>query len=137
MSETPSKLRLVLRGLTRRCAVCGQGGLTDRFLHLRERCPRCGYRFERKAGHFVGAVGMNTIVTFGLIAITLVIGILVMWPDVKFIPLAAATVAVAVVVPTFFHPIAKTLWVGIDLIIHPLEPGEAFVDTEEGAPQQG
>ena len=137
VTVTPSNLRLILRGVTRRCAVCGQRGLTDRFLRLREQCPQCGYVFERKAGHFVGAVGMNTIVTFALIAITLVAGILLMWPDVTFIPLAAVTVGIATAVPVLFHPIAKTLWVGIDLIIHPLEPGEAFVETEEGAAQQG
>jgi len=137
MPATPSNLRLILRGITRRCAVCGQRGLTDRFLRLRKQCPQCGYVFERKPGHFVGAVGMNTIFTFALIAITLVAGTLLMWPDVTFIPLAAVTVGIAMAVPVLFHPIAKTLWVGIDLIIHPLEPGEAFVETEEGAAQQG
>jgi uncharacterized protein (DUF983 family) len=134
---TPSKFRLISRGLTRRCAVCGQGGLTEGFLRLREKCPRCGYVFERKAGHFVGAVGMNTIFTFALIAVTLVGGMLLMWPDVEFVPLAAVTVSIAVLVPTFFHPIAKTLWVGIDLIIHPLEPGEAVIEAEECTAQQG
>ncbi len=134
---TPSKSRLILRGLTRRCAVCGEGDLTEGFLRLRDRCPRCGYVFERQDGHFVGAVGMNTIFTFALIAITLIGGMVLMWPDVEFVPLAAVTVAIAVLVPTLFHPIAKTLWIGIDLIIHPLEPGEAVVEAEERAPEQG
>lgn len=80
---------------------------------------------------------MNTIFTFALIAITLVASMLLMWPDVEFAPLAVVTVGVAAVVPVLFHPIAKTLWVGVDLIIHPLEPGEAFVEAEEGASQQG
>ena len=76
---------------------------------------------------------MNTIITFASIAVTLFVGILLMWPDVTFVPLAPITVAIAVIFPVLFHPTAKTLWVGIDLIIHPLEPGEAFVETEEGS----
>ncbi len=77
---------------------------------------------------------MNTIVTFGLILITLLGGIAVMWPDVEAIPLTVATFAVAIIVPPAFHTTAKTLWVGIDLIIHPLQPGEATGGSEEGAP---
>ena len=58
---------------------------------------------------------------------------------------------IAVIVPPLFHPTAKTLWVGIDLMMNPVRPGEAVadlldpkrlfaaggVDTEEGPPEQG
>lgn len=92
---------------------------------LRETCPDCGFRFERAAGHFVGAVGMSTIITFVLLLFTLLGGVAVMWPDVKGGPLFVATLLVAVVVPVVIHPTAKTLWVAIDLSMNPLEPGEA------------
>ena len=100
--------------------------------------------FERQSGHFVGAVGMSTILTFGLILISILVGIWVLWPDVDFVRLAVAPLLIAVLLPPLFHPTAKTLWAGIDLMMTPLRPGEATrdldgevgIDPEEGAPQQ-
>jgi uncharacterized protein (DUF983 family) len=128
---TPARGTLLWRGLTRACAVCGQRGLTRRWVTLREDCPRCGFHFERKPGHFVGAVGISTIITFGLLLITLVAGIGIMWPDLSPAPLLLAMLPIAVLVPILFHPTAKTLWVAIDLGMKPLEAGEAVGGAEE------
>lgn len=125
VGPTPRRGTLVWRGATRACAVCGNRGLTHRRVGLRERCPHCGFRFERAPGHFVGAVGMSTVITFGLLLVTLLGGIAFMWPDVEAVPLFVATLFVAVIVPVVIHPTAKTLWVAIDLCMNPLEPGEA------------
>jgi uncharacterized protein (DUF983 family) len=135
-ASTPSRGTLFWRGITRACAACGRRGLTRRWVTLREECPRCGFRFERKPGHFVGAVGMNTIATFALLLITLVAGIGLTWPDVRPIPLLIPMLLIAVLVPLLIHPTAKTLWVGIDLMMNPLQPGESVVESEEGTPQQ-
>ena len=43
---TPPRARMFWRGLTRSCAVCGERGLTRRFIILTPSCPRCGFRFE-------------------------------------------------------------------------------------------
>jgi uncharacterized protein (DUF983 family) len=128
---------LLWRGVTRACPACGGRGLTRRGVSLREDCPTCRFHFERKAGHFVGAVGMSTIATFGLLLITMLIGIAVMWPDLETLPLLLPMLPVAVFFPILIHPTAKTLWVAIDLMMNPLEPGEADVGTQEGASQQG
>ena len=94
---------------------------------------------------------MNTIVTFGLILISILVGLWALWPDMDFVGLASVPLLIAVVVPPLFHPTAKTLWVGIDLMMNPVRPGEAVadlldperlfaaepVDPEEGAPEQG
>ncbi|MFT5202615.1 MAG: hypothetical protein ACI9C1_002008 [Candidatus Aldehydirespiratoraceae bacterium] len=96
-------------------------------------CPRCGFVFERQPGHFVGAVGMSTILTFGLMLITLVAGVAIMFPDVRALPLLAVMWPIAILVPILFHPTAKTLWVAVDLLMNPLEPGEAIGETEESA----
>lgn len=100
---------------------------------LREECPSCGFRFERKPGHFTGAVGMSTIVTFGLLLGTLLVGMVLMWPDVSPGPLLLVMLPIAVIVPIVFHPTAKTLWVAIDLMMKPLEVGEAVGGPEERA----
>ncbi|MEZ5168218.1 MAG: DUF983 domain-containing protein [Acidimicrobiales bacterium] len=122
---------LLWRGVTRACAVCGRRGLTRRGVALRDDCPRCGFHFERKPGHFVGAVGMSTIFTFALLLITLLVGIWLTWPDVRATPLLLAMVPIAVLVPIVIHPTAKTLWVAIDLAMTPVQPGEALGGPEE------
>lgn len=139
---TPGAGLMVWRGLTRACAVCGQRRLSRRWIVLERSCPRCGFAFERSPGHFVGAVGMNTIVTFGLMLVAIVAGILLTLPDVRFWPVTLVALGVALVVPVLFHVSAKTLWVAVDLVMNPLEPGEApllegGVVAEEGSSQEG
>lgn len=80
---------------------------------------------------------MSTIATFGLMLIALLVGILVMWPDVAPGPLLLVMLPIAVLFPLLFHPTAKTLWVGIDLSMNPLQPGEALGGPEERAAQEG
>ena len=50
------------RALSRRCPYCGSPGIYDGYFALRERCPRCGVRFEREEGYFLGAYALNLIV---------------------------------------------------------------------------
>ena len=70
----PSRSKMLLRGFTGRCAICGASRLTRTWIRIEPRCKRCNFPIERNEGHFVGAVGMNTIVTFGTILITVLIG---------------------------------------------------------------
>jgi len=120
----PSKKVMLLRGLTGRCAVCGTTRLTPRWIVVRAICRRCGFNVERKEGHFVGAVGMNTIVTAGAILATVLGGAALTAPDIPVVGLVLATVGVAVGVSMLFFPISKTLWSAIDLMFVDLEPGE-------------
>ena len=66
--------------LTRRCPVCGQGHLFRRWFTMIDRCPRCGLRFERIEGHWTGDLGINTIVSFGALLLTLLGGFLAHLP---------------------------------------------------------
>jgi hypothetical protein len=91
---------------------------------MRERCPRCGLRFQRIEGHWTGDVGINTIVSFGTMFLTLIVGIVVTYPDVPGATLFGVGLAVALVVPLAFHPFSKTIWIALDLMMRPLEPGE-------------
>ncbi|MDZ7734422.1 MAG: DUF983 domain-containing protein [Acidimicrobiia bacterium] len=77
---TPALGTLLVRGFTRRCPVCGSGGLFRRWFRMAERCPRCDLRFEREPGTFVGAVGMNTIVSFVLLFVVLVVSMALTYP---------------------------------------------------------
>lgn len=95
-----------------------------RWFWMRERCPRCDFRFEREQGDFIGAIGMNTIVTFALLLVVVLTSVVLTYPDDVEIALAVA-LCTALAFPLFFYPFSKTLWVAINLSMRPLEPGEA------------
>lgn len=124
--------RTLWRGLTRRCPVCGQGNLFTRWVQMTERCPRCSLGFERVEGHFIGAIGINTIVSFGALLVAVVVGAVVTYPEIPVAPLVAVCLTVAIVVPLGFYPSSKTLWTAIDLLMRPLEPGEADPTALDG-----
>lgn len=116
------------RGLTKRCPVCGHGRLFKRWVNMVEDCPRCRLHFERIEGHWIGAVAMNTVVSFGLLLVTIVVGLVLSLPDPKAAPLLIAALGVALVTPIAFYPFSKTLWTAIDVSMRPLEPGEVHPD---------
>ena len=122
---TPHGARLVGRALLRHCPVCGQRRIFRRWLIQKDLCPRCEFRFERQEGHYVGAVGINTILTFGALLITLVVGLVLSAPGVAVGPILAVGGVVAIGLPLFLQPICRMLWTAIDLMMQPLEPGEA------------
>jgi uncharacterized protein (DUF983 family) len=114
--------RLLLRGLARRCPLCGAGGSFCNYFTMKDRCPRCNLRFDRIDGQRAGALGMNTIVTFGMLAIVVVGGLVLTYPDFNLSILLPAAIAVALLVPVLFYPFSRTLWNSIDLAMRPVEP---------------
>jgi uncharacterized protein (DUF983 family) len=131
---TERRGRTFLRGWLKRCGVCGQGHLFRRWFWMKERCPRCGLKFERIEGHWTGDIGVNTIVSFGALLVVLLGGFLLTWPDPPIGPLIGAAVFTALFMPLFFLPYSKTVWLAADLMMRPLEPGE--VEAGYG-PQRG
>ncbi len=67
---------------------------------------------------------MNTIVTFGAILITALVGTALTVPDVPVGKLSVITVAAGLFMSVLFFPISKTLWSAVDVIMIDLEPGE-------------
>ena len=128
------KLIAFLRGCRKHCAVCNSGRLFTRWFTLAERCPRCNLRFERIEGHWTGDLGINTIVSFGTLLIALIVGFLLSWPEAPGIALFIVAISIAGFVPLAFFPFSKTIWLAIDLIFRPLEPGEVAAGY---GPQRG
>ena len=120
----PGFFRMVLRALRRRCPRCGGRAWFHGWFHRLERCQTCGYKYERSPGFVLGEVTMNTIVTFGLLAVAIAVGIIVWYPDIPLVPLTVLVVAIAIIVPIAFYPFSSTLWAAIDLSMHPLEPDQ-------------
>src|SRR5258706_5110013 len=55
-----SLIRLALfRGLRLRCPVCGAGKLFATLWRMNEECPRCGVRFSRESGFWLGSMDIN------------------------------------------------------------------------------
>lgn len=115
---------LVGRALKRRCARCGNGHSFHNWLKMRESCPACGFVFEREPGFWVGAMIINTILSFGSLLLVFVGGWIAFWPDVPWTGLLIATVTVAGLTPLLYYPMSKSLWSAIELSYHQLEAAE-------------
>jgi uncharacterized protein (DUF983 family) len=110
--------------LARRCPLCGSGDCFQSFLAVRERCPRCNFPLHREEGHWLGAVAMNTVVTCGLMLITLVVAFALTWSDRRAAAVLVPLFTVAVVTPIAFFGPSQTLWSAIDLLMKPVEPAD-------------
>ncbi len=117
--------RIIRRGLTRRCPVCGEWNVFDGWFRQKPSCPQCGFVFARKEGQFIGAIGVNTSVTAIAIVLSMIIGFAVTAPDFSLPWILGSTVVVSIVVPTIFFPVSKTLWAAMDILMIPLEETEA------------
>jgi uncharacterized protein (DUF983 family) len=125
VDEAPPPLTtglMLRRGMARHCPLCGGGGLFRRWFWIVDRCPRCGFRLERIEGHWLGALGMNTMVSFTAVLVAVVVAFLLTWPNCSTAAGVVGIVLVAVIVPLAFYPYSKTLWSAIDLAMRPLEP---------------
>jgi uncharacterized protein (DUF983 family) len=115
---------MLWRGITKRCPVCGSGGLFRRWFTIVDNCPRCGFRLERIEGHWIGALGINTVVSFGVVLVAVVAAFVLTYSSESIAPAVATVVVIAVVTPLAFYPVSKTLWCAIDLAMRPLEPDD-------------
>lgn len=91
---------------------------------MHENCPRCGLRFEREPGYFVGAVVVNTTIIFATFVVTLGGMVLLTWPEVPWVTVLIVTLIANLVVPTVLYPLSKTIWLALEMSWHPIDPGE-------------
>src|SRR6266516_361579 len=100
----PNIAALLFRGLVKRCPWCGKGKLFRRWFALPERCPRCGLRFEREEGAFLGSLAINSGVTSLAFIAVLVTWIALTLPDPPVVLVTVASVATALVLPMVIYP---------------------------------
>ena len=124
--KSPSVLRMLLRGSIRRCAHCGQpGAFFVSWFKTQDRCRGCNLLWQRNTQGFVlGALAINFVVTGGALITTLVIGVVISYPELAILQLLVSTVGVTLFVGVFGYPISYTTWLAVDLIMRPLESGE-------------
>jgi uncharacterized protein (DUF983 family) len=91
---------------------------------MRETCAACGLQFEREPGYWVGAVIINTTVIFATFLVVFGGLVLATYPDVPWGLVLVVTALANVIIPIAFYPISKSLWAGMELSWHQLEPDE-------------
>lgn len=115
------------RALAKHCPLCGSGRLFTRWFRMKERCPGCGYLFEREEGFFLGAYVINLAIAQGLVILLAVVPLIVRLasdPDASIVPFVVGGGVGAVVGPALFYPWSKTVWTAFDLILRPVAARE-------------
>jgi uncharacterized protein (DUF983 family) len=127
-----SRLGAMLR---MRCPRCLQGKVYRGLMDMWERCPQCGYRFEREPGYFTGAMYASTLIT-----LPLVFGIFgVLWVFSSRTLLAAeilllVTTAVTLpLIPLIFR-YSRVLWLYFDWRFGPDRETEGRTGTTDFRP---
>ncbi len=113
---------LLWRGLTLACAACGSRGLFHHWLKMRSTCPTCHFRFTRSEGFWIGAVGVNSVIS-GFICLLTAVGLLLLsLPDPKWPAVLFPSAALALVAPIVLDPVTRTLWTAIVAVADPPPP---------------
>lgn len=115
---------VLLRGLLRRCPNCGDKRPYERWFIMHGRCRQCGILFERVEGYWTGAMAINLVVTELLFLAVMIVAVVKTWPNVPTAKLIISGLIFNGIVHVLFYPIAKTIWIAIDILLHPLEPEE-------------
>ncbi len=108
------------RPVTCRCPYCGGAGIYEDYFALRESCPVCGVRFEREEGFFLGAYALNLVVA-ELLGLGLAM-FLIFKTGLRYLDLIwqeAIAVFLAVAFPVLLFPNSRTVWIALDLVLHP------------------
>lgn len=116
-------MRMLGRSLLKRCPICGAGRLFTRWFRMKERCPGCGYRFEREEGFFLGAYVINLAIAQGTVILLAIVPLIVRLagdPDASVAPFIVFGAVGALVAPILFYPWSKTIWTAFDLMLRPL-----------------
>ena len=124
-SKDPSFGRMVRRALLLRCPWCGaRRTFIRRWLGKHERCRTCGICWRREEGFELGAVTVNTVLTFIVLTAAMTVGFVTTSPDIPVAPMVLALIGVAVLMPIVIYPFTFTIWLAFDLAVRRPEPRE-------------
>lgn len=114
-APAPSPTKMIFRGVLRQCPNCGSRGIFRGWFTMRDCCPRCGLRFEREEGFFLGAYVINFGLVLFLLAVWIFLGVVLTQPDPPLTGLIVGGAAMCAAVAVAFYPSSKTVWCAIDL----------------------
>lgn len=124
-AKHPSFGRMLRRAIVLHCPWCGsRRTFVRKWLGKHERCRTCGIRWRREEGFELGAVAINTLLTFLTLAIGMTIGFVLTSPDIPVGPMVLSLLGVAVLMPIVIYPFTFTIWLAFDLAVHRPAPTE-------------
>ncbi|MFM8891934.1 MAG: DUF983 domain-containing protein [Planctomycetia bacterium] len=133
MTDSPSRLRGLVRGVLLRCPRCGVGPLFHGLFRMRPACPACGLSFAREPGFYLGSIYFNygfTVILTGALYATLVLAV-----GTSHEVALVACLATAVAFPILFFRHARSLLLALDSSVNEgqLEAEQLPGDTGLGA----
>ena len=138
-AHTPPELQVgrtvshLKRALLLRCPNCGVGRMFRRWVQQDPRCTECGLHYERgERDYFIGAYLVNLIIAELAVVAGMVLGMYLTWPNVPWGTLKWVLLPFVVIAPLITYPFSKSLWLAIDLIYRPAEPGDFGKDASAG-----
>jgi Protein of unknown function (DUF983) len=83
-------------------------------------CARCGLRFEREPGYFVGAIYINYAAT----AVSSIVALLLAdeYLHLSLVTELVLGASLALVFPLWFYRYSKSLWLALDYLFNPEKP---------------
>lgn len=110
-------LTLLGAGLRLKCPRCSAGALYRRPFSMNSHCSRCGLKFEREQGYFVGAIYINYAATVAIA----VPGFFILdaFTHMTIHQQLAIWVPFAVVFPLLFFHHSRSLWLVLDQLFNP------------------
>lgn len=109
------------RALRLRCPRCGAAPLFEGLVRMRSACGACGLVFKRETGYFIGAIYINYALTVGL-ALGGYFALEAWWaPSVGW--QVGFWSLFVVLFPLWSFRYSKALWLGLDHLVDPAEPG--------------
>jgi uncharacterized protein (DUF983 family) len=116
-------LLLLKRGLCLQCANCGH--FYYRGLRWNQRCPSCGLRLERGEGdHFLGSLAFNIVLSETLFIVGMLAAVYFTLPNPPWNMILYVGLAGCIMMPLLFMPLAKTLWLALDVWMRPVHADE-------------
>ena len=110
---------MLRRAVMLRCPWCGsRRTFVRRWFGKYDRCRTCGIRWRREEGFELGAVTINTVLTFIVLTAAMTIGFIRTSPDIPVVPMVLSLVGVAILMPIVIYPFTFTIWLALDLAVH-------------------
>jgi uncharacterized protein (DUF983 family) len=126
--------KLLWRALRLRCPACGGGPVFVSWFRMCPSCPACGLAFDREpeGGYWVGSYSINLFATEAVFFVAFIGALFLTWPTPPWDLLIYGDVALMLLFPLFFFPFSKTLFIAVDLVFRPHEPGDFDAPAEPG-----
>ncbi|MEP7204456.1 MAG: DUF983 domain-containing protein [Ilumatobacteraceae bacterium] len=118
-TKVPTFGRMLRRALVLRCPWCGSRRTFIRaWFGKYDRCRTCGIRWRREEGFELGAITINTVLTFIVLTVGMTIGFVMTSPDIPIAPMVLSLIGIAVLMPILVYPFSFTIWLATDLAVH-------------------